>query len=1703
MPQSTNNLLDNAFGEPDINVNSTLDAVDANPGDGICADVSGNCTLRAAIMESNVFPLTQTIHVPAGTYLLTIPGTDEDAAATGDLDITDPLLLIGDGQGETIIDGNDLDRVFDISDFVAFDYLPYILLTNMTIQGGNAPYGGGVLINEGTISFLQLVTLRDNYAYGQHPCGQSAGAAIYSEGPLSYIYDSLITQNRTPNSDITSSYGAVSGYLDLIRSSVVNNDTDWAIIADRNACTIYEDLGFFRESLIANNSGGGFYLNRSISLKHTTISGNAAGITVDYTEAVPLAYDPALEFVTIADNGSYGLKINYPTRIQLGQSIISGHSQDCDVTGALSINPNYKIDYWRYGYNLISDDSCPLTDSTSRSSVDPQLLPLSDNGGYTLTRTIGAASPAIGAVPNCDRMEDQRGPLPYDSENPACTIGAFEYNDGGTDFAPRVNLQIDFDNPTQIIFTKHLYLGFSAPMYDPPGDTHPDDVTNPENYLLFLPGTDAGYETVACNGSIRTQAVSIPIVRVVYGEPWPVNYSDPSIIFRSGFMGAMIEFDPQALGENEYILLSGNYALRVCDNIRDIKGIQIDGDGDWFSGGNRALAFYHTGPVLPQVKGISVTSDGDPTLSQIYPGAEPSIEVSSSVDLFEISFLDSRMDGYTLTDPANIQLISGGDNAVVETVTCANTSGDDVFVSLSKIDGGFYTDFPTDFVEGFAPFKYLRFSPSDVLSANAYRLLLCDDIISLEHIPLDGDFNGIPGGNFMLDFVTNGFVPTLLTPSVPTLNDYSDVLVALNLPTVSDVPAGTVFQIERTTGVTPTIVGSVDVGTTSFVDSNLICETAYRYRIRLYDAANSNFSGWSDYLDVTTANCVTSLQHTFGLYKEGQWLFYAVDGYQREDVRFQFGPLEAGWTALVGDWNGDGLPGIGLYKDGTFLLRDISGNSVVDISFNFGPATGAIPIIGDWDGNGTDTIGVFSSGSFQLRNSNDAGPADLTFSLGSASSIPLAGDWDGDGTDSVGYFENNTFYLATAGPTPTVYTSFSFGPLGWSPVFGDWNGDLTDTIGLYNNGLWRLRNSNSTGSVDYGFSYGDLTGGWQPLAFDGDTSVLNRLFAATVPTPRVPVIPGPELSITLSAVPTRTLPPPTATSYATPTSEPFSCDRISVNDLGYGANSITLTVRNDNDLDAILTGSELRWNDSIIKPDYPNIYLGFKSINGEVYWSGTDNTSPTNTFLEGTFISNANRTVSSQSSSYWEATFVNGPIFLQQYLSPWDFSNSYFYFDHPTEHADCEVPLTLDPEPEPTNTLDASPTRPTSTPYYTPSSGPFSCDRINVYDLGYGANSITLTVRNDNDLDAVLTGSELRWNDSIIKPDYPNIYLGFKQINGEVYWSGTDNIPPTNSFLEGTFFSSANRIVSSQSIANWEAVFVNGPVFLQQYLYPWDFSNSYFYFDHPTEHADCEVPLTLDPEPGPTNTPGTGPTPPTSTNTPSICELDTVDLEFVSFDPLGDVRLQLKNNLPVSVTISNFNIVWPAVPGLSLQRVVYGGESVNDLPPNGTAVIFWENLAGGDTISPTQGDLSSDGNWLQNISVGAGESKYIHLDFTGTGAPSLDSLGVVLADFYGTYFSVDCQSEVFPMKIWLDTDTLSASNSVRMTSAPAQDTSWTATPLMPTYQPISPSPVPSMTASLTPSPTFIPSITPSPGNMPPTATPTSTNTQYLTPTLSP
>lgn len=92
-----------------------VDEPDSNAGDGVCSGDPGvSCTLRAAVEEANALAGDDEIELPAGTYVLSLAGTGEEFAATGDLDVRENLTVRGAGAGVTILDGNDTDRVFDL-----------------------------------------------------------------------------------------------------------------------------------------------------------------------------------------------------------------------------------------------------------------------------------------------------------------------------------------------------------------------------------------------------------------------------------------------------------------------------------------------------------------------------------------------------------------------------------------------------------------------------------------------------------------------------------------------------------------------------------------------------------------------------------------------------------------------------------------------------------------------------------------------------------------------------------------------------------------------------------------------------------------------------------------------------------------------------------------------------------------------------------------------------------------------------------------------------------------------------------------------------------------------------------------------------------------------------------------------------------------------------------------------------------------------------------------------------------------------------------------------------------------------------------------------------------------------------------------------------------------------------------------------------
>src|SRR5204863_2540287 len=106
-------------------VDSTADWPDATPGDGICAALMPKpwlpprCTLRAAIDEVNAGSQTNTISLPAGTYLL-----------TSQLVISKEVHLWGAGADRSVIDARHLYRVFDIASGASAD------IANLMIQNG-------------------------------------------------------------------------------------------------------------------------------------------------------------------------------------------------------------------------------------------------------------------------------------------------------------------------------------------------------------------------------------------------------------------------------------------------------------------------------------------------------------------------------------------------------------------------------------------------------------------------------------------------------------------------------------------------------------------------------------------------------------------------------------------------------------------------------------------------------------------------------------------------------------------------------------------------------------------------------------------------------------------------------------------------------------------------------------------------------------------------------------------------------------------------------------------------------------------------------------------------------------------------------------------------------------------------------------------------------------------------------------------------------------------------------------------------------------------------------------------------------------------------------------------------------------------------------------------------------------------------------
>jgi CSLREA domain-containing protein len=388
----------------------------------------GDCSLREAVRAANLNAQVDecpggflggldVIQVPAGTYTLTIPASNENSALNGDLDVLGETRIEGAGMFDTIVQAgtiggsssNGIERVFHVP--VASIHVTF---TDMTVRNGNVSSEGAGINRSAT----GPTTIEDLYVTG-NKSGQSGGGLGLS-------------------GDLTISNSWIDNNISGLNGGGLNHNSGTLTI---DASTIAGN--------ITTASGGGIYAPYGV-LTNTTISGNTAGQFGGGWSIPNSSLKAELFNVTIANNnadsnednvGTGGGVYQPATGVNANQKKIRNSIIADNIVGNTALPPSDCVGEWNsLGGNIIkSSTGCVLTttNSSDQIGVDPDLLSLNENGGPTPTHALQLSSPALDAGVGTDPASgcpetDQRGVArPADSSDDdkvaECDSGAVEY----------------------------------------------------------------------------------------------------------------------------------------------------------------------------------------------------------------------------------------------------------------------------------------------------------------------------------------------------------------------------------------------------------------------------------------------------------------------------------------------------------------------------------------------------------------------------------------------------------------------------------------------------------------------------------------------------------------------------------------------------------------------------------------------------------------------------------------------------------------------------------------------------------------------------------------------------------------------------------------------------------------------------------------------------------------------------------------------------------------------------------------------------------------------------------------------------------------------------------------------------------------------------------------------------------------------------
>ena len=457
----------------------TIDELDG-PDAGACAsptigdyDDNGGAlddiSLREAICWANANSGIDTISLTAGIYILSTANINEDDTNSicnnnacdntqGDLDIREDLIINGAGQGITIVDANDTDRIFHIND-AGTDTID-VTITDMTVQDGTARelstldgWGGCIFLDEGRHLTLTSVTVDSCETI---PGDSGGGVQASGVGTLT-IQDSIFSNNIGG--------GGIHTEMDVvITNSTIRNNTTTG--TQDGAGLRFNDGAILTNVTISNNTSGdegggidsGSAPGEIIMLTNVTISGNTAadhggGILLDSTGTINLNFTTVTLNETVNGNGG-GIRQEAGT-VNIQNSIVQGNNDQ-----VLAANDDCSGTVTSQGGNVVGvGTGCP-SGGTNDTTGAADLAVLADNGGDTLTHNLGAGSSARERIPDgsagCTAgvTVDQRGAVRADNDPPNrggtnCDSGAVEADSAQTPTA--VSLQSFSANNNMVI----------------------------------------------------------------------------------------------------------------------------------------------------------------------------------------------------------------------------------------------------------------------------------------------------------------------------------------------------------------------------------------------------------------------------------------------------------------------------------------------------------------------------------------------------------------------------------------------------------------------------------------------------------------------------------------------------------------------------------------------------------------------------------------------------------------------------------------------------------------------------------------------------------------------------------------------------------------------------------------------------------------------------------------------------------------------------------------------------------------------------------------------------------------------------------------------------------------------------------------------------------------------------------------------------